>query len=141
MKAVARFALAQHQGPYEAWPVRTSVIIDSQLSELTIPGFTLLRQYETTAGYLLVTDFDCPFEEAVCFALIDKDFRTVLSERTVGQWYNSYILDEVEWLDDKHFFATFHDQPEYRYEFTIRKYNIPLIYPRLGLTCRCIHEW
>ncbi|QJI41231.1 hypothetical protein HKK52_10010 [Pseudomonas sp. ADAK2] len=136
MNVIERFALVQHHGPYEDWPAKTPVIIDGSVSSLAISGFNLLHQYETAAGYLLVTDFDCPFEEAVCFVLVSKDLATVLNERTVGQMYNSFWLDEVFWLDEAHFYATFHDYADYRFYFTIRPYGIPWIYPRLGLACR-----
>jgi len=139
MQPVERFALVTHQGPYETWPVQTPVLVDGQASSLTIPGFNLLRQYETTAGYVLVTDFDCPFEEAICFVLVSKDLRTVLGEHTVGQWYNSYWLEEIVWQDAEHFFATFHDLPDYRFYFTLRKRHIPLIYPRIGVVRRRFH--
>lgn len=36
-------------------------------------GYELLCQFETAAGYLLVTDYDCPFEEAVNFVLVSND--------------------------------------------------------------------
>lgn len=136
MKTIERFALVKHQGPYENWPQKTPVIIDGDLSALAISGFNLLRQYETTAGYVLVTDFDCPYEEAVCFVLLSRDLKTVLSERTVGQMYSSFPLDHVVWQDDAHFYATIDGLADYRFYFTIRRFGIPWIYPRLGRACR-----
>src|SRR5471032_599619 len=106
MKAIERFALVQHHGPYENWPEKNPVIIDGCASSLSISGFNLLRQYETAAGYLLVTDFDCPYEEAVCFVLVSQDLETVLSERKICQMYRSFWLDEVVWLDEANFYAT-----------------------------------
>jgi hypothetical protein len=136
MKTIERFALQQHDGPYENWPQKTRVIIDGKVSTLAISGFTLLRQYQTAAGYLLVTDFDCPFEEAVCFVLVSQDLKTVLSERTVGQMYSSFMLNEVTWQDETHFYATIQDLDDYRFYFTLRSFGIPWLYPRLGLACR-----
>lgn len=136
MKTIERFALQQHDGPYEKWPAKTRLIIDGQLSTLAISGFTLLRQYQTPAGYLLVTDFDCPFEEAVCFVLVSQDLDMVLSERTVGQMYSSFMLNEVMWQDETHFYATILGLDDYRFYFTLRSVGIPWLYPRLGLACR-----
>ncbi|MBK5413163.1 hypothetical protein [Pseudomonas sp. TH31] len=136
MKAIERFALVQHHGPDENWPEKNPVIIDGRASSLAISGFNLLRQYETAAGYLLVTDFDCPYEEAVCFVLVSQDLETVLSERTICQMYSSFWLDEVVWLDEANFYATLDGLAEYRFYFTIRRFGIPWIYPRLGLACR-----
>jgi hypothetical protein len=68
--------------------------------------------------------------------LISKDLEKVLSERTVGQMYSSFWLDEVFWLDEAHFYATIDGLADYRFYFTIRPFGIPWIYPRLGLSCR-----
>jgi hypothetical protein len=139
MNPLERFALWQSEDPDAPSPGTSQVIIDGHRSALVISGRTLLRQYETASGYLLVTDFDCPFDEAVCFVLISKDLQRVLGEHMVGYVYSSYDLDELIWLDEAHFFATFMDLADYRFYFTIRRFGIPWIYPRLGVACRRFH--
>ncbi|WP_244130150.1 hypothetical protein [Burkholderia sp. BCC0044] len=132
MKPVERFALATHDGPYEAWPARTAVLVDGLRSGLAVSGYALLRQFETPAAYLLVTDYDCPFEEAVTFTLVSKALRKVLAQRTVGAMYASCHLDALTWADDRHFSATFVGI-DGRWDFTIRDRAVPLIRPRLGM--------
>ncbi|WP_175749858.1 hypothetical protein [Burkholderia pyrrocinia] len=84
------------------------------------------------AAYLLVTDYDCPFEEAVTFTLVSKDPLKVRAQRTVGAMYASCHLDDITWSDDRHFSATFVDI-DGRWDFKIRDRSVPFILPRLGM--------
>lgn len=131
MKEIDRFALETHAGPYDAWPSRTRVIVDGVRSELAISGYVLLRQFETPDAYLLVTDYDCLFEEAVTFTLVSKRLK-VLAKRTVGAMYRSCHLSGITWTDDRHFSATF-DDIDARWDFTIRGQSAWCILPRLAM--------
>ncbi|MGS0892569.1 hypothetical protein ACVBGC_08480 [Burkholderia stagnalis] len=132
MKPVDRFALEAHAGPYESWPPRTRVMMDGMRSGLAVSGYVLLRQFETPAAWLLVTDYDCPFEEAVTFTLVSKDRLKVLAARTVGAMYATCHLDDVTWADDRHFSATF-VHIDGRWDFTIRDRAVPFVLPWLGM--------
>ena len=132
MKPIERFTLETHDGPYEAWPSRTHVLVNGQRCGLTVSGYVLLRQFETPDAYLLVTDYDCLFEEAVTFTLMSKDPLKELARRTVGAMYASFHLDDLTWADDRHFSATFADI-EGRWDFTIRDRSVPFVLPRLGM--------
>ena len=134
MKPVERFTLETHDGPYESWPSRTHVLVDGVRCDLAISGYVLLRQFEMPAAYLLVTDYDCPFEEAVTFTLMSKDPLKVRAQRTVGAMYASCHLDDITWSDDRHFSATFVDI-DGRCDFKIRDRSVPFILPRLGMHC------
>ncbi|UXU86791.1 hypothetical protein [Burkholderia sp. S-53] len=132
MKPVDRFTLETHDGPYESWPSRTHVLVGGVRAGLAVSGYVLLRQFETPAAYLLVTDYDCPFEEAVTFTLVSKDPLKLRAQRTVGAMYASCHLDDITWSDDRHFSATFVDI-DGRWDFTIRNRSVPFILPRLGM--------
>ncbi|WP_322074470.1 hypothetical protein [Burkholderia cepacia] len=132
MKPIERFALETHDGPYETWPSRTAVLVNGERSGLTVSGYVLLRQFETPAAYLLVTDYDCLFEEAVTFTLVSKDPLKEIARRTVGAMYASCHLDDLAWADDRHFSATFVDI-DGRWDFTIRDRSVPFVLPRLGM--------
>ncbi|WP_347905193.1 hypothetical protein [Pseudomonas purpurea] len=136
MKPVERFAFAPWLGTVQSQPSESAVLVDGQPSTLTISGRRLCRQYETPAGYVLITELDFWVEEQVFVVLISKDLRTVLGEHVLGHWYSSYYLKEVEWLDETHFFVTLEGLEEYRFYFTLRPRHIPLIYPRLGVACQ-----
>ena len=104
MQPLQRFALEKHSGPYEKWPMRTRVIVDGvPHPTLTIPGYELLRQYQTDLGFVLITNYDCPFEEAVSITLVAPDLSRAISTGTIGAAYYTFWLDDVEWIDANHF--------------------------------------
>jgi hypothetical protein len=103
-----------------------------------VPGIAILDQFETTAGYLLVTDQDCPFEETFHFILLDRDLH-VRSNRSLGASF-SFVpgsqvrtLEKLVWEDDQHFLAVL-TGPTERWRFTIRQSGIPFVHPRLTAT-------
>lgn len=132
MNRIDRFSIETHSGPYESWPPRSRLIADGVPSPLVVNGYVLLRQFETPAGYLLVTDYDCPFEEAVNFMLISKDLRKILSMQTVGAAYSTALLEDIVWTDALNFTATFMGI-ESRWAFSIRSWSIPVLFPRLKM--------
>ena len=128
MKSIDRFTLETHEGPYEKWPLRSRLSIDGQPTGVTLPGYQLLCQFEAPDGYVLVTDYDCPFEEATSFALVSKQLR-LKSCRTVGWMYETFILERIEWQDERTFIAYIGGGCPWC--FTIRSWGIPYIWPRL----------
>lgn len=132
MLEITRFSLEKHRGSYERWPQKTRLVAEGAMLELAICGYTLLRQYETEAGYLLVTDYDCIYEEAISFTLIDKACTRVLSHRQIGAPYQTYWLGDIIWKDPWRFEATI-DNADVTASFTIRKFHIPGFYPQLGM--------
>lgn len=60
-----------------------------------VPGYRLLHQFQTGTGdYLLICDWDCPFEEASEFVLLSPELR-ILARRSLGLPYASFVLDGV----------------------------------------------
>ena len=125
-----RFALEKHDGPYERWPRRSRLFLDGEPTKIFLPGYELRHQFETPDGFLLVTDYDCPFEEITNFALIDRRLR-LQSCRWVGWMYETFLLERLEWTDDRTFTAFFCGNLCCR--FTVRSWGIPYIRPRLKL--------
>jgi hypothetical protein len=130
MNPITRFALEEHKGPYEQWPLRSQLFLDGKPTDISLPGYALLHQFETPYGYILVTDYDCWFEEITNFALVSKDLR-LLSCRWLGWMYETFFLDRIEWIDERTFIAVIYR--ERRYRFTIRSWGIPYLRPRLKM--------
>jgi hypothetical protein len=139
MKAITRFTFADHQGPGATDPDDRQLLADGQPTALRVPGRVLRKQYETRHGYLLFTELDYWIEEAVFVVLVDKSLQRIVAQRLLNKWYSSYSLDAVEWQDDEHFYLTIEGLAEYRFYFTVRRFTIPLIRPRLGIACRRFH--
>jgi hypothetical protein len=100
MNAISRFTLEQHDGPYETWPLRSRLFFDGEPTGISLPGYALLHQFETSAGYVLVTDYACPFEEITNFILVSKQLR-LRSCQSLGCMYASFLLERIEWIDDR----------------------------------------
>ena len=102
-KRIGRFALLPSGGV-------SRLVSDGRATSVHLPGITLLDQFETSAGYLLVTDHDCPFEETFHFLLLDRDLR-IRAHRSLGAGF-SFVpgnqvrsLEKLIWEDDQHFMA------------------------------------
>ena len=130
MKPITRFELEKHDGPYETWPLRSRLSLDGKPTDISLPGYTLLHQFETSNGYILVTDYDCPYEEITSFALISKQLR-LQSCRWLGWMYETFLLERIEWIDDRTFTAFFCGNLCCR--LTVRSWGIPYVRPRLKL--------
>lgn len=136
MHTIERFALQPHLGSPQTDPADALLIVDGQVSALRVPGRLLRRQYQTTLGYVLITELDYWVEEAVLVVLVSLDLQRVLAHRTLTRWYSSYYLEEVAWQDDRHFYLTIEGLEHYRFYFTLRPRHWPLVSPRLGMRCR-----
>ncbi len=130
MKPITRFTLETHDGPYDKWPLRSRLFLDGNSTGISLPGYTLLHQFETSHAYILVTDYDCPFEEITNFALISKQLR-LQSCRWLGWMYETFLLERIEWIDDRTFTAFFCGN--FCCRFTVRSWGIPYLRPRLKL--------
>ena len=130
MHTIDRFALEQHEGLYESWPLRSGLLLDGQEIPLRVPGYVLLHQFETQHGYLLITDCDCPFEEATSFVLLSNAMR-LLACRTLSAPYASFLLERIEWLDASRCRAIFNRNDSWL--VTLYAWGIPLVRPRLQL--------
>jgi hypothetical protein len=131
MKPINRFTLERHDGPYEKWPLRSRLFLDGRPTDLSLPGYALLHQFETSDGYILLTDYDCPFEEITNFVLISKHLR-LLSCRWLGGMYETFLLERIEWIDPRTFIA-FIGGSDHCWRLSIRSWGIPYIRPRLKL--------
>lgn len=130
MNSTNRFRLEKHEGPYDKWPLRSRLFLDGEPTGIFLPGYSLLCQFETPYGFILVTDYDCPYEEITNFAFISRQMRLV-SCRWLGWMYTSFLLDRIEWLDHRTFIAIFSGDDRCR--FTIRSWGIWYIRPRLKM--------
>jgi hypothetical protein len=79
------------------WPL-TSLLLDRGLPAGTlVPGYLLERQFclrGESDDYLLISSYDCPYDESTEFTLLDRDFR-IRGRSSLGGCYTSFGLDEV----------------------------------------------
>jgi hypothetical protein len=108
-KITHHFALEQHTGAYETWPLQSRLVVDGIMHPVSLPGYMLLNQFEIPDGYLLVTDFYCPFEETTCFVLLNHALE-ILATRSFGAMYCSFMLDTLSWVDERNLVFSFVDE-------------------------------
>lgn len=77
MQRISNFSLARHDGPYESWPTKTPLLFDGDPVGISLPGFQLEAQYRCDAGFLILTDWDCPFDEMNEVILLDATYRRI----------------------------------------------------------------
>jgi hypothetical protein len=130
VSAISRFSLETHSGPYDKWPLKSRLICDGELTGTQLAGYSLLYQFETPAGYFLVHDWDCPFEEMTHFTLLDRRLR-VLSSRAMGAPYASWLLIGIRAIDSTCFEVTFAERDRWR--VTLRPWGLHYLYPRIML--------
>lgn len=108
MQVSTRFALETHARPYERWPTTSRLIVDGTMIDTRIGGFVIDGQYETDVGSLLLTSYDCPYEEASVFTLLDARQR-VLATQTLGAPYASMLLHGHWPIDQRTLVLHFND--------------------------------
>ena len=100
MQEITRFTLESHSGEYVTWPLKTTLLADLQPTATNIPGYVIERQYQIDERYLIITSWDCPFEEANDFELLDKNY-AVLAHKRLGVPYGSFLLDDASVVDEQ----------------------------------------
>jgi hypothetical protein len=100
LEPITSFSLASHDGPYESWPLRTPLFNNGVATRTQIPGFVLDAQYRCADGFLLITSWDCPFEESYDFSLLGHDY-ALLARASLGVPYGTFLLHAHWPLDDQ----------------------------------------
>ena len=87
MRRIERFTLLRPDDNSDPCTADSQLISDGQVTSVGVPGIEILHQFDTVAGYLLVTDHDCPFEETFHFILLDQHLR-IRSRRSLGAGFS-----------------------------------------------------
>ncbi len=95
MKKISVFSFNQQPGPYETWSLCSELIMNEKRTGKYVPGFVISAQYAYKDLYLIVTSWDCPYEESQEFILLSKDL-TVLCKKHIGHIYSTVILESHE---------------------------------------------
>lgn len=92
MKEISCFSFKPQPGPYETWSLCSELIQNGKRTGKFVPGFVIGAQYAYKDLYLIVTSWDCPYEESQEFILLSKDL-TVLCKKHIGHIYSTVILE------------------------------------------------
>jgi hypothetical protein len=128
---ITRFALAPLGVDHEQWKGKCELICEGRQTGTFVPGCDLKAQYQTDRYFLLITQYDCLFEESVSVTLLSEDLR-LLASSTVPQIIYpvigapSYFFEKLVWHDTHHFDLYIEDEPLI-YRYKIRDSAIPLL--------------
>ncbi len=113
IEALSCFSLARHDGPYDTWPDATRLFFEQRDTGRKLRGFALEAQFRVDDRYLLVTSYDCPFEELTRFYLLDARFR-ILGHVWKGWAYTSWLLKSITPESAATFVVDFGSAPAWR---------------------------
>lgn len=109
MKKIDMFSLIQHSGDYQAWPLVTQLLHHNQPTQTYLPAYQLLHQFQLISGeYVLIADWDCPFEEATEVLLLSAEL-ALIARHSFSVPYGSFNLDDLQAIDDTNLKLTFYD--------------------------------
>lgn len=97
MQPITGFSLlAEHTYGLEPNPLKMPLYFNGQPTHTFIAGRVIEGQYRcvlpnNTSGYLVITSFDCPFEESTEFSLLDDAFK-IIATTSLAQMYDSFLL-------------------------------------------------
>ena len=117
MQPTDLFSLAKHSGPYDKWPLKTELYVHGSATGKYVPGYVIEAQYQCDDRYLLVTSWDCPFEEMQTFSLLSKDL-SILSTRNYGAPYATVWIEKHQSIAENQ--AIFYCDTGYDVIITIR---------------------
>ena len=129
METTSHFFIEKHKGPYEKWPLKSKLFYDNKDTGRKIPGFSLRYQFKVGNETLLITDWDCPFEEVTEILILNGAFK-IISHKRIGGWYYSWLLHGIEYVGDKQFLLFF---GEVTYKLTIRPNHFPWLLSKVRL--------
>ena len=81
MRRIDKFAF-EHRAPGRDLDVTsTALVVDGKPAGIAIEGLQLVDQFDTGRGYLLVTDYNDPWEEQTVVTLLDAELKQVAKKR------------------------------------------------------------
>ena len=106
MLPIHKFSLFPHEGPYETWGGVSQLLVDGVLTDHRIPGYVLLHQFSVGDGYLLLLNYDCPFEESIVAVRLNMQLH-IITKNHFGfmntTWDLQSISIEGPWIIDLYF--------------------------------------
>ena len=108
MTPITLFSLQTHTGDYQKWPLKTLLLKNATPTQAHLPGYQILHQFQLNSGeYLLITDWDCPFEEATEMLLLSAEL-ALIARHSFGVPYGSFNLEALQVIDDANLTLTFY---------------------------------
>ena len=117
---------------------RSLLLVDGQSTGTRVRGSALRWQFSLPQGFVLITDYDDPWEEITEITLLDASMKTIGTASLGGGGtafaHSTYQVKDLRWLDDRSF-VTVPSAPEQgQYRVAISERALPVIGTRLKVT-------
>lgn len=117
---------------------------DGHRTGTLVPGVEIVKQYAVrNSCYLLITDYDDPWEEITELVLLDQGSHVLAKQRlgSIGTAFahKTYAVKDIEWLNEDEFVTVPRETAEGYYCCVIRPFGLPFFYPRIQI--KFLSEW
>ena len=89
MRRIDKFAFAHRTPGQDLDATSTALLVDGKPAGIAIEGLKLVDQFDTGRGYLLVTDYNDPWEEQTVVTLLDAEFEQ-LDKKRLGKFFGVF---------------------------------------------------
>ncbi|MBN7820049.1 hypothetical protein [Bowmanella yangjiangensis] len=120
MLAINLFSLQQHQGHYHEWPLSSVLYYKGQSLGIRIPGYVIEGQFALKDYYLLLVNWDCPFEEGYEVIVISHRLK-VVGTYSFTPFLNNYLLSSISETTANQFQLVFNQK---------ERFNLTIDYPK-----------
>lgn len=89
MKRIDTFAFEPRTPGRDLDATSTVLLVDGKPAGIAIEGLQLVDQFDTGRGYLLVTDYNDPWEEQTVVTLLDAELKQ-LDKKRLGKFFGFF---------------------------------------------------
>lgn len=91
MIAIDNFTIETHDGDYENRSLKSALYFNDEKLNVKVSGYVIEKQFELPHYFLLLINWDCPFEEGCEIVVLSKDFK-IVGNYSFTPFYHSYLL-------------------------------------------------
>ncbi len=125
MREIDVFEFAEYNGAYEDRPLKTALYKNGKVTGSSIEGFVIQAQFQVGDQYLLITDWDCPFEEQLEFHLLDAEAKPI-HHQELGAPYATILLKSYRVVSDTSLECDLGGDADYKLAVTVKNNKIAL---------------
>ena len=108
MITIDNFTIETHEGNYENRPLKSALYFNGEKLSVKVSGYVIEKQFELPNYFLLLINWDCPFEEGCEIVVLSKGFK-IVGNYSFTPFYHSYLLTSFSELSLDQYKLVFND--------------------------------
>lgn len=128
MNLIDKFSLQEHDGEYEDRPLKSLLYYCGEALGVKVPGYVIDKQFELADYFLLLLNWDCPFEEGCEIVVLNK-LKEVVGGYSFTPLYSSYNFSAIVESSKGRYKLTFNESAHY---------EVLINYPKKHLLSRVV---